>query len=368
MFEEKLNINLSSEGYHRINSNAQGIYLYCKIEETQITAISVIQAVHGDEYTTEQYTHILNQIRENLSQSNPQPLKLLNLVLTLNPDKARHLCMEDNTASHWIVDLSNHRLMIYETQSADFGGVNQIIEELLMLEQKEREQHFAQGQSQEISQEFERKEDYIGQDYEERPRVLQFTLINTILVVANIIIYLVTHYTNAFGSPNMMYLKGGLSWHRVMNEGEYYRILTSMFMHANWSHLFGNMLVLFFLGTNLERTVGKIKYILIYFGAGILAGLASIGYNMWQDYNAMGIGASGAIFGVVGALLFIILIHRGYHNGISATQVIIFTGLNIYNGVVDSQIDQVAHVGGFIAGFILCILLYRKRKQKLQNQ
>ena len=146
-------------------------------------------------------------------------------------------------------------------------------------------------------------------------------------------------------------------------------------MHADISHIFGNMLVLFFLGTNLERAVGKFKYLFVYFGAGILAGIASFSYNMWMERAAksvydttFGIGASGAIFGVVGALLFIILIHRGYHDGISASQVLIFTGINVYNGIVDHQIDQSAHVGGFIAGFILVAIVYRRKKEIIQNQ
>ncbi len=372
MFEEKLDISLTSEGYQRINSNAAGIYLYLRVQENELNAISVIHVVQGDEITKEQYSHILNQIRDNFERSYSQPLRLLNLVLTLNPNKVKSLCISDESSDHWIIDMANNRLMIYETQLGDFEGLSKKIEDLLDIEQKEKGQN-ASGYAYKEGTSY-----WQDNSYNSTPvgfRTIQFTLVNSVLIILNLIAYVITHYTTLFGSERVTYLNGALSWYRVINNQEYYRFLTSMFMHANLSHLFGNMLVLFFLGTNLERTIGKWKYILIYFGSGVLAGIASISYNMWQEYNAdsvfqttFGIGASGAIFGVVGALLFIILMHRGSHNGISALQVIIFTGINIYNGVIDSQIDQVAHVGGFIAGFLLAVILYRKTKQDNSRQ
>lgn len=346
MFEEKLNRTLTAKGYKRMNSNAQGIYLYLLTGEKESSIISVIYTPSGEEMTQEQYLHILDQMRNNTGEN--QPISILSLLLTNHPEKAKNLIMTDRRNSHWIVDMAQMRLMIFETQGEGFSDIARLIEELLAQEQTEQNPLMEEPKKKRIS----------------------ITLINSILVVLNVLAYLITHYTNAFGSPDEMFLKGALSWYQVIHQQEYYRILTSMFMHADINHLFGNLLVLIFLGTNLERTVGKWKYILIYFGSGILAGIASIGYNMLQEYNTdsvhritYGIGASGAIFGVVGALLFILLIHRGTHNGISASQVIIFTGINIVNGMVDRQISQVAHVGGLISGFLLALCLYR-RKQK----
>jgi rhomboid protease GluP len=128
------------------------------------------------------------------------------------------------------------------------------------------------------------------------------------------------------------------------------------------------MLVLLFVGDNLERAAGKLKYLLIYFGTGIIAGITSISYNMWKDSGQIGeassysIGASGAIFGVVGAVLFIVMINRGRLEGISTRQMVFFVILSLYGGIANTHIDQAAHIGGFIAGIILAALLYRRNK------
>jgi Uncharacterized membrane protein (homolog of Drosophila rhomboid) len=373
MFEDKLNSNLTDSGYHRLDSNAQGIYLYYRAEESQVSVISIIHAIHGDEITPEQYSHILGQIKTNFSNTYPTPIKLLNLMLTLNPDRVKHLSNVDSEASHWVVDMDRNRLMIYETQAGDFSGLNRMLEQLLDEEQQEKEQNYANWQQQGDQQ----SPFYHASDsYEvQRPRTVQFTMMNTIIIAVNLLAYVITHFTNAFGTPSEMFYKGALSWYCVVKGNEYYRFITAMFMHANLSHIFGNMLVLFFLGINLERALGKWKYLFIYFGSGILAGIASISYNMWKEHaitsiaeTTFGIGASGAIFGVVGALLFIILINRGRQDGISAGQVLIFTGLNIYNGIIDKQIDQAAHVGGFIAGFLLAFVFYQLQRNKGKNQ
>jgi len=375
MFEEKLGINLTSAGFQWLNSNTQNIYLYYRIEEKGVSVISIIDTTDGREITQDQYAHIINQIMVNFNNTYSLPGRLLNLVLTFDPNKVKHLTAADSQASHWIVDLSTYRLMIYENESGNFSGLDKMLEQLLDMEQREQGQTTEGLHNSGVSGGQYTSNPQYAQNEKKTTWAVQLTLVNMVLVAINIIAYIITHYTSLFGTPEEMFQKGAFSWYYVVENHEYYRFITSMFMHADFSHIFGNMLVLFFLGTNLERAVGKLKYLFIYFGAGILAGIASFGYNMWMEYGAksiydttFGIGASGAIFGVVGALLFIILIHRGYHDGISASQVLIFTGINIYNGVIDRQIDQSAHVGGFIAGFILAAIVYRRQKETRQNQ
>jgi rhomboid protease GluP len=166
-----------------------------------------------------------------------------------------------------------------------------------------------------------------------------------------------------------MLTKGALSWYYIVEYKEYYRVVTSIFMHADWSHLVNNMIVLLFIGGNLERVIGKWKYLIIYFAGGILAGITSIGYNMWKEYadvvafydTTISIGASGAIFALVGAVLFIVLINKGRLKEISMRQMVWFVFLSLYGGIANSGIDQAAHVGGFLAGIILAVILYRRK-------
>lgn len=363
--EDRLSNSLMSAGYHRVDSNAGGIYLYYRINGNKLEVVSVIHAVRGDEFTPDQYQHILEQIKANFKNSYPDRPNLLSLILTAEPSKAKLLFAESSQDSHWIIDISTNRLMIYENQSKDFSRLQELIEQLLIHEQYPRVQSFVgdYGNGQSMSSTGDRRVPDRA-----TPNRMRFTLINTIIIIFNILIFLITQYTPLFGGKETSLTNGALSWFLVKEEGEYYRILTSMFLHSDWNHLINNMIVLLFVGSNLERAAGKMKYLMIYFGSGIVAGICSISYNMWKEYGntfypntTISIGASGAIFGVVGAILFIVIINRGRLEEISMPQMILFVLLSLYSGIVNAHIDQTAHIGGFIAGIMLAALLYRRR-------
>ncbi|WP_330657376.1 rhomboid family intramembrane serine protease [Anaerocolumna aminovalerica] len=143
-----------------------------------------------------------------------------------------------------------------------------------------------------------------------------------------------------------------------------------MYLHKNLDtidHLVNNMLVLFFIGDKLEKIVGKAKYLCIYFISGLLAGMASLGYNMVKNNYVVSAGASGAIFGVVGAMAFIVLINKGRIKDISSRQMVVFVLLSLYGGLTSQGIDNAAHIGGLLSGAILAAVLYRMHKRKFER-
>lgn len=362
MFEERLEATLTGMGYQRMNSNAPGVYLYYNRQDEELRIISILRLLHGTEVTKEQYDNLLNQIKRNFSGSDPGRLFLLSMILTIAPDQAKQLCAENSQDNHWMIDLAANRLIIYETQSGEFAGIRSPIEAI--LEEEYRSSLNRRSSTEEVLNPFP------GQGTTQNPRNIGklLTVMNSSIIIVNIIAYLITHYAPFFGGPNGMLTGGALSWYEVFEEKQYYRILTAMFMHGDFSHLMNNMLVLLFVGDNLERAAGKLKYLFIYFGAGIVAGLTSVSYNMWKDYGqytesaTYSIGASGAIFGVVGAVLFIVVINRGRLENINTRQMVFFVIFSLYGGIANTHIDQAAHVGGFLAGIIFAALLYRRRK------
>jgi membrane associated rhomboid family serine protease len=142
--------------------------------------------------------------------------------------------------------------------------------------------------------------------------------------------------------------------------GEWYRMLTSMFLHANFIHLALNMVSLYFVGTILEHVIGGWRFLLLYLAAG-LAG--SAGALVWSP-NVPTVGASGAIFGILGALL--VLERRG--NIATGGQIL---GLIVLNLVItfafSSYISVGGHVGGLIAGIVLMILMLSFRRSAVQS-
>lgn len=156
-----------------------------------------------------------------------------------------------------------------------------------------------------------------------------------------------------------------LQWWSVFDNHEYYRLVSHFFLHGSVGHLFNNLLVLAFVGSKVELLVGKFKYLVNYMCSGVVAGLVSIVWDRWCFNNSFGaegyissLGASGAVFGMVGALLFIVIANRGHVACISTRQLFLFILLSIYAGVSDVGIDNAAHIGGAVFGFISATILY----------
>ena len=127
------------------------------------------------------------------------------------------------------------------------------------------------------------------------------------------------------------------------------------------------MLVLAYIGDNLERALGKVKYLVLYLAAGIGSSAVSAVWNMFKDEYSVSGGASGAIFGVVGALLVIVIKNRGQLEDLSSRQLMFFAGFSIYHGVTSAGIDNMAHISGFLIGALLGGLLYRRKRYWKQN-
>ncbi len=370
MIEERLEQIFMNLGYRRINSNTTGIYLFYLIEDMVVTVVSVIKTLTGTELGKEQYTHILEQIKNSFHREPyPNRIRLLTLILTTEVDRVKHLCTDIGEDQHWIIDLTTSRLIIYETSTNEFITIRDQIEEALVEEEHQRA--LRQKPMYDNSTSDVGYNPNPGRATRVRSQFKLFTLINTTIIVINVIAFLILHYTPLLGGEGRMLGKGALSWYYVIIEKEYYRVLTSMFMHSDFEHLFNNMLVLLFVGDNLERAVGKLKYLFLYFGTGIIAGITSISYNMWKENgqylignSTFSIGASGAIFGVVGAMLFIVAINRGRLEDISARQMALFAIFSLYGGIVNTQIDMAAHVGGFLAGILLSALVYRRSSKR----
>lgn len=150
---------------------------------------------------------------------------------------------------------------------------------------------------------------------------------------------------------------GALGWYFVMEEGEWYRLFTSMFLHMDGSHLFNNLLVLGYIGSWVERELGSWRYGVLYLGSGLLAGCTSMLYNMVQNDYVVSVGASGAVFGTIGALLYLVLVQKRRKVQYNKRQIAFMAFFSLYGGFASQGVDNAAHIGGFVAGFALAGLL-----------
>ena len=187
-------------------------------------------------------------------------------------------------------------------------------------------------------------------------------VVNLTIVAANIIMFIALSLIGDTEDPVFMIRHGANYTTAVLEGGHYYRLVTCMFLHFGAEHLVYNMLVLIFMGDVLDKEAGKMKYLLIYFIGGIAGNVLSI----WSDWRVgkatVSAGASGAIFAIVGALLWIVLRNHGRLEDYSGKRLFLMAGLSVAEGLTIRGVDNWAHIGGMATGFLLAMILYRKKR------
>lgn len=187
--------------------------------------------------------------------------------------------------------------------------------------------------------------------------------VNVGLIGINMLVFFYLELIGSTENAAFMYEKGAMFTPAILVDREYYRLITAVFMHFGIRHLINNMIVLFAVGDNMERALGHIKYLIFYILCGAGGNLISMAADI-NDTVTVSAGASGAIFGVVGGLLYVVTVNRGRLEDLSSRQLIIMIVLSLYLGFMESGVDNMAHIAGLILGLILAIVLYRRPKGK----
>lgn len=159
-------------------------------------------------------------------------------------------------------------------------------------------------------------------------------------------------------------LEWGANFKPLTTDGEWWRLLTNTFLHGGIMHLAANMYGLIFVGIFLEPRIGKIKFALIYLASGILASLNSI----WWHNATVSVGASGAIFGLYGLFLALMLtkVYPKEFNKALLMSTLVFVGFNLLFGITGG-IDNAAHIGGLLSGFVIGIFISPQLKQETKD-
>ena len=179
-------------------------------------------------------------------------------------------------------------------------------------------------------------------------------IITYALVIINILLYIIPI---TFGFYNNIIEKFCIYGPAIRN-GEYYRILTGTFLHANLLHLGFNCYALAILGSQLESFLGKPKYLIVYLFSGLIGSLFSMTFG--GDYYS--IGASGAIFGLMGSLVYFGYHYRVYLGNVVKSQIIPLILMNLGIGFLMPGVDNSAHIGGLLGGALVTVALGVKDK------
>lgn len=185
-----------------------------------------------------------------------------------------------------------------------------------------------------------------------------------ILILVNVLLFIFTYALSKANLSAYELLRFGGLYAPYVKEGEVWRLITSGFLHGGLLHLLFNMYSLYLIGTQIENFIGKWKFLIIYFVSMISAGLMSCVINS----NVVSVGASGAIFGLLGSLLYFGYHYRLYLGSILRNQIVPVILINLILGFSLSGIDNAAHIGGLLGGLLIAIALGVQNKENKSNK
>ena len=186
--------------------------------------------------------------------------------------------------------------------------------------------------------------------------------VTALLILLNTLIFLIVEFTGGSENGQHMLECGAVYAPLIIEQGQWYRMITSMFLHFGAPHLINNMLVLFVLGQRLEPVTGKMKFLLIYILGGLGGNLISLIWDMRTGNYSLSAGASGAVFAVMGGMIYVIIRHRGRVADLNMKQMLLMAAFSLYFGFASGGVDNAAHASGLLCGFIAAVIVYHPRK------
>ena len=322
MRQNQLHRLLFQRGFQMVRTNLDFLTLFVRQERGTSRILLYLEPGGEEKVTVPGISHICEQLTRREYLSGSRNVELL-LVLTVNtplPEEWLHE-MQLSRIPFWILDERQGRVLRYEGQPEDFCGIYGELEQLLPGGEGEKRVNAAY--------------------YRKRIPFVTLTL-----AALNLLVYFL-----AQGQQSGILFQAGVAyWPNMLYEGEWYRLFTSMFLHFGLDHLANNMLMLILLGIQTETYYGHIKTAGIYLFSGIAGGLCSFFYHMLQNQYVLCAGASGAVYGLLGAL--VISLYNTYQvNRHMLVQRILLVAALVILSSMSPQIDLAAHVGGLAAGF-----------------
>lgn len=332
-----------SYNYQIIPTDSKKVKMYATFNNSSLYLVNIISLDSAYTFSKEKFEEYKVITKEQFGHMDSNKIILLNLIITENaldiykdvnytPDFD-----EDLIDINWIIDDNEGKLIIPNMQVNNVIGIEKDIRKLLEAD-----------------------------DESWGPKIIQestsIPYITYGLLAINIIFFI--YMEKLGGTTNILNLVkfGAIDYYSFFTKGEYYRIITSMFIHIGALHLLYNMFSLFIFGTRIERYMKKWEYILLYGLSGISGGLLSITVDLVNQRPVISAGASGAIYGLIGAILVYSRVYKKYIGGLNSYTILIMFIVGIAFGTMNSGISNLAHLGGFIGGALVAYILTLRKQ------
>lgn len=342
MIRPKLERYLRVAGYYSLPSSHPEFSVFVKIENGFLNALQIIYYDKGVYISVDQYQELKEAVKKSFRDKNLE-VHIMTLVLHEDCSKAMQLVVDEPFC--WFIDTTNNSLYMDESRVEDFYGLKAFLDKFL------NEYIYQPDDNDEIHMEEEMTHFLTRSKY----YLMDMPKITVCLVAINIILFILCKYFGDF-----IYSKGQLGLGYILKK-EYYRLISAMFLHADLQHISSNMVLLYFMGDMLERILKKSEFLLVFLLSGILGNVISCIYEYAFQISMISIGASGAIYGLIGCLFFMV-IRKKPPLEISFSRMLVMIAYCIYSSFAGSNINVAAHLGGLIAGFFIGWFLSLRRQ------
>ncbi len=372
---DKLKRYFAGRGLNDVNLRREDMLLFYTSEGSGANLVWMINDAAVSALTKESFGEFLEKIRGSFVKQGFTMVDVLTLFVTHAVEQAKTI---GEGTMFWIVDEAYGRLIVYENQPEDYLGIRTMIENNLTFGGTSRNSEGAQINAWNAAEaelryadrtksvrmtDEKRKKNYLNsllrdkmiRNGQRSTKYQNAAVVTIALVVINVIIFLIT---DLFGAIKVLDA-GEMSWHAVFEEHGYYRLFTCMFLHYSPEHIMGNMIALFAFGDVLERHMSHVRFTILYLVCGLVASLVSCGWFHWfAGYDPDSAGASGAIFGLMGAMLAALIMYPQFRNRSYGMRFGIFVLYLIYTIVFAVEnVNTAAHLGGLVCGLILFPIL-----------
>ena len=326
---------LIKSGFLIIQTNLNGIMFLCKQNETKIDIVAIVNQDGKASVSGDKIQEIKSDVeRKFYLEYHMREVNILFLIVS--DDVGRDRILTQVNVNMWLYDTLGDQLIVYENQPDDFCMIRGILESKMVRESRMGIHRNQEGK--------------IKIDWSKCP------VITIILLVMNVGIFAVLKMIGDTTNAEFMLNHGAILPEKVLEDGELYRMVFAMFLHFGIIHLVNNMLILYLIGEKAEIIMGKVKFTCAYFFAGICGSLLSAIAH--QGKLVVSAGASGAIYGILGAFVIYSFINSQVRNRSFAIRTGMIVLLMAYSTLSvgqtgGSQVDIWDHMGGFVGGFVL---------------
>lgn len=334
---------LKKNKYLILPSSMPEYSVFIRPESSAVLYLHIIDYTRNLHISNEEYQEIKTSLVTETKEQYGMDGHIMTLVFYDDIEKAKRLVGEEYFC--WFIDRNTGELRTEPYQVEDFYGLKSELEQYLINcrsliecgDMKELEKALATEES----------STYKPPKRKPAPASIMLLVLNLIMFSTRAVIG--QPFIDATGMSAQM-----------IDQGEIYRFLTAMFMHSNVEHLLSNMLVLYFLGEMMEHVVGTSKVAIIYMISGLIGNVVSYGYCEVFEKTYLSVGASGAVFGLIGAVIALIL-YKYENFQIPVPRMVLLIAFSIYSSFAEPNIDFAAHLGGLVVGTLLALVLFRKK-------